>query len=260
MKKVYGPVDSWRLDRSLGVDLIATEGRRCSFDCLYCQIQNVGEIRGERKEFVEIEELKHELERALERVGDQTDYVTLSGMGEPTLASNLEEGIDMIGEVTDKPRAILTNGSLFDLKEVREPLRSLDYVIAQLDAATDETFQRVNRPAGAISLDDIVQGYRKFSDGYEGKFALEVMFWKENVSEAEDIAELVNKTGADEVQINTPLRPGPVDPLSREELKSVRKYFEDIEHLDVMDVFEGKGKKSKTLDEKEIIKRGRPIK
>ncbi|MCS7103927.1 MAG: radical SAM protein, partial [Candidatus Korarchaeum sp.] len=33
MEVVYGPVPSWRLGRSLGVDPLGVEEKRCSFDC-----------------------------------------------------------------------------------------------------------------------------------------------------------------------------------------------------------------------------------
>jgi len=35
---IYGPVPSWRLGRSLGIDLLSTKGKTCSFDCIYCQL------------------------------------------------------------------------------------------------------------------------------------------------------------------------------------------------------------------------------
>jgi len=34
---IYGPVASWRLGKSLGIDLISRE-KTCSFDCIYCQL------------------------------------------------------------------------------------------------------------------------------------------------------------------------------------------------------------------------------
>jgi wyosine [tRNA(Phe)-imidazoG37] synthetase (radical SAM superfamily) len=36
MRLIYGPVPSWRLGRSLGVDLIVTKGKTCTLDCVYC--------------------------------------------------------------------------------------------------------------------------------------------------------------------------------------------------------------------------------
>ncbi len=257
MKIIYGPVDSWRLGRSLGVDILCTEGRICSFDCSYCQISKVGSVTSERKVFVETEEVERQLEEALEKVGEYTDYVTLSGMGEPTLAKNLPDVVDSLYEVTDKPKAILTNGSFFSLKEVRDALHGLDYVIAELDAATDGTFKKINRPSRGIELDEILYGYMRFSEDHEGKFALEMMFTEENKDEAEEMADIAEELDVDEIQLNTPLRPCPEDPLSEEEMEKIEDEFKNI---NTINVYKAKRKRTKTLDDKEIIKRGRPRK
>lgn len=257
MRSVYGPVDSWRLGRSLGVDILCTEKRYCSFDCVYCQLQPKGEMTSERRKFVDISDVREELEAALEKVGDHTDYITLSGTGEPTLAKNLSEGVDMINDVSEKPTAILTNGSLFDRLEVREPLLKIDYVIAELDSSDVEKYEKVNRPAPIIDFWSVIDGYKEFISRYDGKFSLEVMFVEENRDEAEEIAEIAREIGPDEVQINTPLRRSPVEPLSKDELKDIENHFEG---LDTINVYEAERKKSKSLDDKELIKRGRSVK
>ena len=53
LKYIYGPVSSWRLGRSLGVDLISTKKKVCSFDCVYCQLGHTGGPSKERKVYVE---------------------------------------------------------------------------------------------------------------------------------------------------------------------------------------------------------------
>ncbi|MEA3254074.1 MAG: radical SAM protein, partial [Chloroflexota bacterium] len=79
---IYGPVPSWRLGKSLGVDLLCVPGKTCSFDCVYCQLGRTIELTSERKEFVSVARLAEELERVK---GIAADYVTFSGTGEPTL-------------------------------------------------------------------------------------------------------------------------------------------------------------------------------
>jgi len=254
MRSVYGPIDSWRLKRSLGVDLISQEGRVCTFDCIYCQIKRCQEITSQRRDFVEVQEVRDELVEALERIGDCVDYLTLSGMGEPTLAANLDEAIDMLGRVSDKPRAILTNGSLLHLEEVRRALRKLDYVIISLDSADERSFEDVNRPHEDIRFDDMIEGFRTFGENFDGTFAVEVMIVQENKALAEQIAELIRDLKVDEVQINTPLRPAVVEPLSEEDLREMKKYFEET---GVKMVYEAKRTDTPDLDEDEIIRRGR---
>ena len=86
MSIIYGPVPSWRLGRSLGIDLLSTRGKTCSFDCVYCQLGRTVHFVIERKEFVPISRLVSELESVR---GVAADYATFSGVGEPTLARNL---------------------------------------------------------------------------------------------------------------------------------------------------------------------------
>ncbi|MBS3782758.1 MAG: radical SAM protein, partial [Candidatus Thermoplasmatota archaeon] len=227
MRYIYGPIDSWRLKRSLGVDLISQEGRVCSFDCIYCQIRNCQELTSERRKFVEIEDVREELLEALDKVEESVDYLTFSGMGEPTLASNLNEAVAMLEEVSEKPKAILTNGSLLNIEEVKRSLKKLDYVIASLDAADDDSFEKVNRPAEGISFAKTVEGCKNFREIYDGTFAVEIMFVKENKHLVEKIADIViNEIQADEVQLNTPLRPSVVEPLKERELKAMEHHFD----------------------------------
>ncbi len=255
MRSVYGPIDSWRLKRSLGVDLISEEGRVCSFDCIYCQISRCQELTSKRRKFVEVEELREELIEALEIVGDNVDYLTLSGMGEPTLASNLQEAVEMLEEVSDKPKAILTNSSLLHLKEVRRPLERLDYVIASLDAVDEESLEKINNPADGISFDKIIEGLRAFGENFSGTFAIEIMFVEENKQFVEKMADfVVDYLEADEVQLNTPLRPSVVEPLKEEELKEMESCFEGVK---TKMVYEAKRTETPDLDEDEVIRRGR---
>ncbi|MDH7486148.1 MAG: hypothetical protein QHJ81_07700 [Anaerolineae bacterium] len=81
MNYVYGPVPSWRLGRSLGIDPVSTQGKTCSFDCIYCQLGRTVHPLTTRQRFVEPEALR----RQLAQVGNvPVDTVTFSGVGEPT--------------------------------------------------------------------------------------------------------------------------------------------------------------------------------
>ena len=88
MKIVYGPVSSWRLGKSLGVDLICSKEKICSFDCIYCQLGESWKKTAQRDTFISIEEMKRELLIALNTTSP--DVITFSGMGEPTLADNMD--------------------------------------------------------------------------------------------------------------------------------------------------------------------------
>ena len=134
MKTVYGPVPSWRLGRSFGIDVIA-RGKTCSFDCIYCQLDQTKYKTCKLQEFINVKRLEKDLSKVIEKV--EADYITFSGMGEPTLASNLGQAIDLIRGFTDIPIAILTNSSVFYRKEVRKNLYKLDFIVAKLDAPNE---------------------------------------------------------------------------------------------------------------------------
>ncbi|MGB3057677.1 MAG: radical SAM protein, partial [Candidatus Omnitrophota bacterium] len=203
-KYIYGPVPSWRLGRSLGVDPISAEVKICSFDCVYCQLGKTKMLTGRRKNFVPVSKIVQEI-RSLPTV--KIDYITFSGAGEPTLAKNLGEMIKTVKSIRKEPVAVLTNSSLMHRKDVRKDLSHADLVVAKLDASSEKTFKEINRPLKGITLQKVIDGIKKFSAGYAGKLALQIMFIKENEKFAGEIAQLAKKIDADEIQLNTPLRP-----------------------------------------------------
>lgn len=246
MNSVYGPVPSWRLGRSLGIDAICRE-KTCSFDCIYCQLGSTKHKTSKRKEFVGKEELETELKKALKRV--KADIVTFSGTGEPTLASNLMELIETVKENTELPVAILTNSSLFNSSEVRKALKEFDLIVAKLDASNEETFKEVNRPLEGITFRDTLKGIKKIRKEFkEGRFALQSMFVEKNKGNAKEIAEIAREIQPDEIQIDTPLRPCGVKPLSRKEIQGIKKEFKG---MNAVTVYEKKKPIVKVLDLKE---------
>ena len=231
MEIVYGPVSSWRLGRSLGVDPICREGKICSFDCVYCSLGSTTEKTIKRRVFVSAEQVAQALEKAIKKV--KADVVTFSGTGEPTLAQNLGELIEIARDISGLPIVVLTNSSLKFRKDVRRDLTKADIVKGKLDASNDDILRIVNRPHEEISLSKIVTGLKKFRKEFDGRFAIEVMFVPENKNFSDEIAEFVGTIEPDEVQINTPLRKSPATPLTQEELKKVEKSFQDINYRSV---------------------------
>jgi wyosine [tRNA(Phe)-imidazoG37] synthetase (radical SAM superfamily) len=228
---VYGPVPSWRLGRSLGIDLISRP-KTCSFDCIYCQLGRTHHLSTAREEFIPTSRVVEELE-ALPHL--EVDYVTFAGMGEPTLANNLGEAIVQVKRRLPWPVAVLTNSSLLAEPGVRTELAQADLVVAKLDAPNEELFRKVNRPADGIVLQSVVEGLRQFRKEYRSRLAIQVMFCHENRNHAAQIAEVVVSLCPDEVQVNTPLRPSPAVPLPPEEIKQIKEAFAG---LPVVSVYE----------------------
>jgi wyosine [tRNA(Phe)-imidazoG37] synthetase (radical SAM superfamily) len=225
---IYGPVPSWRLGRSLGIDLLSTRGKTCSFDCVYCQLGKTVIPEVECREFVSLDRLVREL-RAIE--GITADYATFSGVGEPTLASNLGEAIRLVKSALKLPVAVLTNSSLIPREDVRSELALADVVVAKLDAPNEELFRRINRPILKCTLDDIVKAIRLFKGEYQGKLALQMMFIEANRGHATVMANIAEQLSPDEIQINTPLRPCGVAPLSSEELAAIGREFSNFQNV-----------------------------
>jgi len=248
-KYIYGPVLSWRLGSSLGVDPISVKDKVCSFDCIYCQIEKTTSHTKKRKTFVSTEEVIREL-KSLPPV--DVDYITFSGRGEPTLAKNLGTMIAEVKKVRKEPVAVITNASLLHDKEVREDLSQADFVLAKLDASSESVFKKMNGPVSGIRLSKVVDGIKKFLGQYSGKLALQIMFTKENEKEAKEIARLAREIGADEIQLNTPLRHCGVKPLSEKKMSEIEKHFEG---LNVVSVYKSVRKKVIPVSEEDTLRR-----
>jgi len=223
-KHIFGPVPSRRLGRSLGVDLVPF--KTCTYDCIYCQLGRTTNKTIQRKECVPIDIVVNQLKAKL---GSKPDYITLSGSGEPTLFSRLEELISGIKDITDIPVAVLTNGSLLWLPEVRNSLRLADFVIPSLDAGSNQIFQYVNRPHKDITFSKMLEGLVKFRDEYTGNYWLEVFLLAGVTTPEMEINRLktyINAIQPDKVQVNTVTRPPAetfAEPVPQKQLKAIAK-------------------------------------
>ena len=206
-KYLFGPVPSRRLGKSLGIDLIPF--KTCTQNCLYCQLGVDAEQTVERKAYVSIDEVLGELRQRI-KDGLDADYITISGSGEPTLHSELGELIEQIRELTLIPIAVITNGTLLMLPEVRRDCAKADVVLPSLDAGEKQTFEKINKPHTDIKFEDFIEGLCKFRAEYSGKIWLEVFFC-EGVNADTDSIELIRsqieKIRPDRIQLNTAVRP-----------------------------------------------------
>jgi len=208
---VYGPVKSWRFGQSLGIDPIFHVST-CSFNCIYCQLGSIVNVTKEHKEYVATEQVLRDFEQVLKR-GDKIDVITYSGSGEPTLASNLEAIIKGIkGLCPNLPQYILTNATEIGSPEVQSALRLLDKVIVKIDAAREEIFQKVNRPAPGITLQTVIENILQFKKSFHGQLEVQTMFMPINSQgELEALAKILKQIGPTVVQLNTPKRPYPME-------------------------------------------------
>jgi len=180
-KILYGPVNSRRLGRSLGLNLSPKSYKWCSFNCVYCQYgwtsicsMDAGSNRGELPAVAEFEEA---LGTALkEHLAGEIDNITFSGNGEPTLHPQFPELVDITLELRNRyyPEArvgVLSNSSTVVIDSVRQALARLDFRIMKLDAGNPQTFQMVNRPCPEVNYQAIVDGLKSLE-----KVTIQTMF------------------------------------------------------------------------------------
>jgi wyosine [tRNA(Phe)-imidazoG37] synthetase (radical SAM superfamily) len=254
MRAIYGPVPSWRLGRSLGIDLLPGRGKTCSFDCVYCQLGRTTCFTTQRQVFVETGRLQAELEVLPLKAAD-VDFVTFSGTGEPTLAANLGEAIEVLRGwpvLPGVPVAVLTNATLLFLPDVRQDLGHADLVVAKLDAPDEELFQAINQPIAGLAWSQVVEGIRAFRRDFDGRLALQMMFVAANRERASEMAALARSLGASEIQLNTPLRPSHTPPLGRAAMAEIEATFGG---LPVVNVYTVRPASSKPLDEADARRR-----
>lgn len=206
-KYLFGPVPSRRLGLSLGVDIVPL--KTCTQNCLYCQLGKDSPQLLERKAYVPIDAVIDEIKARIAR-GLRADHITISGSGEPTLHSQLGLLIDRIRTITSIPVAIITNGSLLHLPDVRNACCNADVVLPSLDAGDEQTFQKINQPHPNLKFSDLVDGLCLFRKEYKGQIWLEVFFCQSINTDArsiEHIADIIASIKPDKVQLNTAVRP-----------------------------------------------------
>jgi len=228
MSNVYGIVPSRRLGRSLGLSTIPLS--TCTYSCVYCQLGRTKNMTMERKDFFDIDELVKEVKGYIDKT-DDFDVITLVGEGEPTLYSQTGKLIKRIKQIFNKPVALITNGSLFFLEEVRQECMNADIVMPTLDAWDDKSFRTLNRPFKTIAFEKMYKGLQDFRKDYKGDFYLEIMCVKGITDKGNNMTLLtdkINRLKPDKIFVNTPVRPPAeywVERCSNEFVENLQKYF-----------------------------------
>jgi len=228
MKHVYGPVPSRRLGFSLGIDVVPY--KICTLDCIYCQLGRTLRKTTQRKSYSQNDTVCKEVQEALDKQ-QRIDYITFSGSGEPTLNSDIGILINEIKKMTSVPVVVLTNGTLLFREDVQKDLEKADIVMPSLDAASQEVFEKINRPHKSLKIQTIIDGLTTFRRHYKGQMWLEIMFvqgFNNNHSELLFLKTAASQIQPDKIYLNTVVRP-PAEtyakPLSGDEMIAVRNYL-----------------------------------
>ncbi len=258
-KYIYGPVQSWRMGKSLGIDPLSDKSKICNLNCIYCQLGKTHILTDERKEYVPTAAIVKEIEQFFDTtihsdpsIIENIDYLTFSGRGEPTLAKNLGEMIRAVREIRNEEIAVITNSTLVHLPEVQEDLSLSDLVAAKLDACDELSFKQIDKAMRGISFENILEGIKSFREFYQGKLAIQIMFIEENRKYTSRIADIIREVNPDEIQINTPLRPSGARPLDNERIKEIKSYFAG---MPAVIVYECDRKETIPFNEVETVKR-----
>ncbi len=224
-KYLFGPVPSRRLGISLGIDLVPK--KICTLDCVYCEVGKTTLLTTQRKEYIKIEKLKEELNHFFSNNPDP-DYLTLSGSGEPTLNIHTGEIINYLKEIKPNiPIAVITNGTLLSDNTVRKELMSADVILPSLDAISQESFNKINRPEPSLKIEEYIQGIIEFRNEFKGEIWLEIFIlpgYNDSKAELKKMSELLKLIKPNLIQLNTLDRPGTIDGIraaTEEELNSI---------------------------------------
>lgn len=209
MKYIFGPVPSRRLGQSLGIDPVPL--KTCNWNCVYCQLGRSIPLTNKRREYFTREDMIVEVEQTLaSHEQGEIDWVTFVGSGETTLHGSIGWLIRQVKLLTHLPVAVITNGSLLYLPEMRLELSPADAVLPSLDAGNVKLYRKINRPHPEVSFKRLIEGLVAFRKEYQGKLWVEVMLVR-GINDTEtalsEIAAMLKSIQPDEVHILQPTRP-----------------------------------------------------
>jgi len=237
---IFGPVESRRLGISLGINLLPTTAKVCSFDCIYCECGFTPKEYQEKVTLPSREEVCTKLEAKLQKMGAEErlpDVITFAGNGEPTLhrefAGIIDDTIVLRDRLAPKARiAVLSNATMLHRKPVFEALLKIKDNIQKLDSAFEETIRVLDCPRGVFNLEKTIEKLIAFN----GKVIIQTMFVRgtfkgqiiDNTTEKEINAwlEVLKKINPLQVMIYTIARDTPIDTLEKipiSELNSIAK-------------------------------------
>jgi len=214
---------------SLGVDLVPH--KTCSLNCIYCECGATTHLTLTRKNYVSPELVKTELSAILTKA-PHIDHITFSGSGEPTLHKSIGDIIDFLHKRYPQYRvAVLTNGTLFYRKDIREQLRTVDVLKVSLDGVSDEVFHHINRPCSGLQIDRVIDGLMQFRKTFSKQFWIEVFLVpgvNDTPNELSKLKHTIEFLNPHKIQLNTMDRPGTeswVKAEDREKLEEISAYL-----------------------------------
>ncbi|HOT88787.1 MAG TPA: radical SAM protein [Bacteroidales bacterium] len=171
-KIIFGPVSSRRLGVSLGINLLPTTYKYCSFNCIYCECGLNPTHYSEKVKFPTVQLVKEKLDdklKEMQKNNQLPDTITFAGNGEPTLHPDFAEIIDITIELRNKysPKskiAVLSNSTMLHNKPVMEALKKIELNILKLDTGFDDTLKKLNQPTTSVTIQKMVDNLKQFKN------------------------------------------------------------------------------------------------
>jgi wyosine [tRNA(Phe)-imidazoG37] synthetase (radical SAM superfamily) len=234
---IFGPVKSRRLGVSLGINLMPTDMKVCSFDCIYCECGWTPKSYPEKAVLPTRTEVKQKLEETLDRMAREKqlpDVITFAGNGEPTLHPGFPEiiadTIKLRNKIAPKAKvAVLSNATQIFNNKVFNALLLADDNIQKLDSGFENTIRIMDCPVGNFNLAKTVSQLEKFN----GKVIIQTMFLKgsfkgqsfDNTTEEEVVAwlKLISRINPSQVMIYTIDRDTPASGLEKIKISQLQE-------------------------------------
>ncbi len=162
---IYGPVDSRRYGKSLGINLMPSSHKLCSFNCVYCHYgwtkRCTMEAARYEADLPAFDDVVSAVEQAV-MSPVECNLITFSGNGEPTLYPRFAELVEIVVAFRNRYKpsarvALLSNSSGLVNQDIRDSVSKIDLPVFKLDAGTAEKFRAINRPARGVRFEQIVE-------------------------------------------------------------------------------------------------------
>lgn len=225
---VFGPINSRRLGKSLGINVLPTDVKHCNFDCVYCECGWTK--KSTRKPILPtVESITEDLLLRVQMLIDRNvkvDTLTFAGNGEPTVHPDFDEIILSVKNIRDTflpgtKIAVLNNSTLLDRPIIQKATKEIDYNICKLDAGTEMMWKRINQPKGQLDFSKVIENLKNVKEGLiiqtlflRGEHNGEVV---DNTSEKELVAyiNLLKEIQPEQIMIYTLDREAPAENLKQ---------------------------------------------